>query len=190
MKTIPSSKLLALAFLLLVVTAITASAQDVDVSKCGDSADNTKKCIAQFVEELRKTKQANQDQVTLLKSRNLGTPKLKTDYETARGQVKNVVTLLTRRNPDFVSIKREFLIAQTKAKEFYKEADTALGTTSGGGFGFGFDSLISWFFDNACKLMPNPLAVAGCNEVVKYLRQLDLKNKANWKAWDKVPNKL
>ena len=188
MKTNRSSKLFSLAFLFLLLTTITTYAQDVDVSKCGDSADNAKKCIAQFVDELRKTKQANQDQVSLLKSRNLATEKLKTDYEVARGQVKNVVTLLTRRNPDFVSIKREFLIAQTKAKEFYKEADTALGTTSGGGFGF--DSLINWFFDNSCKFMPNPLAVAGCNEVVKYLKQLDLKNKANWKAWDKVPNHL
>jgi hypothetical protein len=34
--------------------------------------------------------------------------------------------------------------------------------------------------------MPNPLAMAG-NEVVKYLKELDLKNKANWKAWTRFP---
>jgi hypothetical protein len=189
------SSLLILPFLCfgLVATTYAIHAQDIDPAQCNKSADEAKKCISQFVDGLVKAKRANEDQVTLLKSRNLGTDKLKADYEDARQQVGIVVKLLTRNNPDFTSIKREFGTAQTKANTFYKEADTALNTTSGGGFGLG-GSLVNWFFDNACKAVAlvtsNPLATAGCNELIKYLRKLDLKHKANWRAWNKVPNRL
>lgn len=177
---------LLLSFLLMTTNS---NAQNIDVTKCGDSATNAKKCIEQFVDQLVKAKQKNQDQVTLLKSRKLGTDALKEDYEAARNQVANVVVLLTRDNPDFTSIKREFLTAQNNSDNFYKKASLALDIKAGGGLGLK-DNIINWFFDNACKFLPNTGAEAACDEVVKYLKKLNLDKKANWKSWDEVPLKL
>jgi hypothetical protein len=174
---------------LLLIPTVT-NAQDVDVSKCGDSVDNTKRCIASFVDALEKIKQKHQDQVTLLKMAKMETPKLKGDYNTARDQIKGVGTLLTRNSPDFNAIRIQFNTAIAAAKTFYDGAQVALNKPAGGGLSS--LKIFDWFFDNSCRLLPLPNAASVdiCNEVVKYLQSLNLKNRIQWKSWDKVPKTL
>jgi hypothetical protein len=158
--------------------------QKVDTTKCGESEESAKKCVATFVGNLKKVKTASQDLVSLIKERKLEKPELKKKYEDARSQVAIVVTLLTRSSPDFTSVKREFELAMKMANDFSNDANTALTGQQGTGLGF-LDDLASWFFDNGCKLLPHALAVQGCIELTKYLKQLQIK-KAKWDSWEKV----